>query len=82
MDEPEYVRIKFKDIPQEFADEYNLKEYVHDEWVYFEIIKGCYGLPQTGRLAYDLLCERLAKEGYYEAESFLQVSVWFEHCLK
>ena len=30
MDEPEYVQIKFKDIPQEFADEYNLKEYAHD----------------------------------------------------
>ena len=69
MDEPEYVRIKFKDIPQEFADEYNLKEYVHNGWVYFEIVKGCYGLPQAGRLANDLLRERLAKEGYYEAET-------------
>ena len=63
MDEPEYVRIKFKDIPQEFADEYNLKEYVHNSWAYFEIVKGCYGLPQVGRLANGFLRERLAKEG-------------------
>ena len=40
MDEPEYVRIKFKDIPQGFVDEYNLIEYVHNGWVYFEIVKG------------------------------------------
>ena len=58
-DEPEYVRINFKDIPQEFSDEYNLKEYVHNGWVYFEIVKSCYGLPQAGRLANDLLRERL-----------------------
>ena len=63
------MRIKFKDIPQEFVDEYNLKEYVHNGWVHFEIVKGCYGLSQAGRLANDLLRERLAKEGYYEAET-------------
>ena len=61
MDEPEYVRIKLKDIPQEVIDEYNLKEYVHNGWVYYEIVKGCYGLPQSGRLANDLLRERLAE---------------------
>ena len=57
MDEPEYVQINFKDIPQEFVDEYNLKGCVHNGWVYFEIVKGCYGLPQAGRLANDLLRE-------------------------
>ena len=69
MDEPEHVQIKFNDISQEFADEYNLKEYVHNRWVCFKIVKGCYGLPQVGRLANDLLRERLAKEGCYEAET-------------
>ena len=68
MDEPKYVRIKFKEILQEFVDGYNLKEYIHTGWVYFEIVKGCYGLPQAGRLANVLLRKRLAKEGYYEAE--------------
>ena len=37
--------------------------------MYFEIAKSCYGFPQAGRLANDLLHERLAKEGYYEAET-------------
>jgi hypothetical protein len=53
------------DISQEFIDEYNLTEYEHDGWVYFEITKGVYGLKQAGKLANDLLTARLAKHGYY-----------------
>ena len=33
----------------------------------FEVIKGCYGLPQSGKLANDLLWKRLNNKGYYEA---------------
>ena len=64
---PEYARIKLADIPAEFADEYNLAAVVdHNDWVYFEIRKGVYGLPQAGKLANDLLTERLARHGYYQ----------------
>ena len=45
MDRPEYVRIKVKDIPREFMDEYNLEQQAHNGWVYFEIVRACYGLP-------------------------------------
>ena len=34
--------------------------------MFFEIVKGCYGLPQSGKLSNDILCTRLNKEGYYE----------------
>lgn len=67
MERPEYVKIKPVDIPQEFIDEYNLTTRTHHGWVYFEIRKGVYGLPQAGRLANDQLRTRLEKEGYYEA---------------
>ena len=67
MDRPEYVRIKFTDIPKEFVDEYDLTNHIHNGWVYFEIVRGCYGLPQSGKLANDLLRTRLNKAGYYEA---------------
>ena len=60
LDRPEYVRIKIDVIPQEFIEEYNLMAYVHNGWVYFEITKGIYGLKQAGKLANDLLTERLA----------------------
>ena len=55
LDYPKYVKIKLTDIPQEFIDEYNLHDYVHEGWVYFEIRNGVYGLPQSGNLANNLL---------------------------
>ena len=64
---PEYVRVKLTDIPQEFVDEYNLLASQRNGWVYFKIIRGCYGLKQYGKLANDLLYTRLEKKGYYKA---------------
>jgi hypothetical protein len=55
MPNPEYVRIKITDIPEEFIEEYNLAGRDRDGWIYFEICQGCYGLPQAGILANDLL---------------------------
>ena len=46
MDRPEYMRIKLSDIPQELIEEYNLTQLVQNGWIYFEIIRGCSGLPQ------------------------------------
>ena len=66
MDRSEYVKIKIDDIPQEFIQEYDLLPMVHQGWVYFEIVRGCYGLPQSGCLANDLLRTRLKKAGYFE----------------
>ena len=66
LDRPEYVRIKITDIPDEFVNQYNLTLYTHGGWVYFEINKGVYGLKQAGRLANDLLTERLSTNGYYQ----------------
>ena len=67
MELSEYVRIKPSDIPPEFNEEYNITQSVHNWWIYIEIIRGCYVLPQSDRLANDLLCTRLEKAGYYEA---------------
>jgi hypothetical protein len=56
MEDPEYVHIKITDIPEEFILEYGLagKE-DKNGWIYFEICRGCYGLPQAGILANNLL---------------------------
>ena len=66
MDRPEYVRIHISQIPQDFIDEYDLTKYEHNGWIYFVITKGVYGLKQAGKLANDLLTERLEPEGYYQ----------------
>ena len=51
----EYALVSFNKIPQEFINEYNLAYENGDGYIYFEIRNGCYGLPQSGKLANDLL---------------------------
>jgi hypothetical protein len=68
MVDPEYVHIKITNIPKEFILVCRLaRKQDHNGWIYFEIWHGCYGLPQVGILANNLLCGCLEKEGYYEA---------------
>jgi hypothetical protein len=70
MERKKYVKVKYADIPQEFRDEYNLgpdSPLVHKGWVFFEVVRGAYGLPQSGKLANDLLRKRLNAGGYHEA---------------
>jgi hypothetical protein len=69
MPDPEYVRIKLSDIPDEFIKEYNLLGQDRDGSIYFEICQGWYGLPQAGILANNLLQLCLVAEGFYEAAS-------------
>ena len=66
MENPEYVRVKLEDIPQEFIKEYHLLENERHGWVYFEIVRGCYGFPQSGKLAKKLLIIILEDAQYYE----------------
>ena len=60
------MKMKLDLIPQEFRNEYNLDAKAKDGYVFIEIQKGMYGLPQAGILANKLLKKRLAKKGYFE----------------
>ena len=51
---------------------------VHNRWIYFEIVRGCYGLPQSGMLANNLLHTRLNKNGYFEATT--TPGIWKYQC--
>ena len=53
-------------IPEHIIQQYNLKTKEKNGYIYTEIIKGIYGLPQAGILANNLLKKRLAKSGYFE----------------
>ena len=66
LDRYEYMRFRIEHIPKEIQIEYNLAEKTIDGWVYVEIRKGMYGLPQAGILANKLLKKRLANHGYFE----------------
>ena len=71
LDRPEYVRIRLSNISDEFVQEYNLLTYTCDGWIYFEIRRGVYGLPQSGMLSNKLLEQRLNKAGYYQCPTTL-----------
>ena len=56
MERPEYMKIQIAQIPNKIIEEYNLKNKFHsDGFVYIEIQKGMYGLPQADMLANKLL---------------------------
>ena len=69
MERFEYVRIRIEDIPEEIINEYNLREKVCDGYIYVEIRKGMYGLPQAGILAQQLLEQRLNAHGYSQSKA-------------
>ena len=65
MERFEYMRISVKIIPSYILDLYELRDLVTDGFVYVEIRRGIYGLPQAGRIANDQLVTFLAPHGYH-----------------
>ena len=66
---PEYIRLKLSDIPDEIIKQYGLRDKASkDGYVYMEVTKGMYGLPQAGLLANQLLEKRLNKHGYRQSK--------------
>jgi len=51
----EYMKMHASLIPDNFANEYQLKYKVMNGCMHVKIIRGMHGLPQAGRLANNLL---------------------------
>ena len=64
MERYEYMKLKIDIIPDEIVLQYKLKELTSNGWVYLEIRKGMYGLPQAGILANKKLTAHLEKQVY------------------
>ena len=65
----EYMRLKLSDMPEDVIEHYKLRKIsTPDGFIYCEIQKGMYGLPQAGIIAQELLEERLAKHGYHQSK--------------
>eukprot|EP00957_Ditylum_brightwellii_P175481 13360035-Ditylum_brightwellii.AAC.1 len=59
-----YMQLGYNILPEEIIKQYQLDEMqIADGWVYMEIRKGMYSLPQAGILVNKLLTERLANMG-------------------
>ena len=68
MDRYEYFRMKLELFPQDIIDEYGLRDKVDaDGYVFCEVRRGMYGLPQAGIIAQELLTKRLHKAGYRQS---------------
>ena len=71
----EYMHLKLTDLPNDFVQKYKLFfKFTRDGYVYVEIRRGMYGLPQAGLLAQQLLEKRLNRKGYQQIE--LTSSFW------
>ena len=64
LERKEYMKIHRRQIPDDIQQRYNLAQLWQGDYVYVEISKGIYGLPQAGKLAQDRLVGHLAKHGY------------------
>lgn len=62
----ENMKIPLDLIPTIVQKHYKLTEIAHNGFVYVQINKGMYGLPQAGILANELLEKRLSQHGYYQ----------------
>ena len=50
MDRYKYMNPTLNIIPDEIIQQYNLRKLAHKVFVYMEIQKGMYGLPQEGKI--------------------------------
>jgi hypothetical protein len=66
LDQFEYMKIPIVLLPDNIIEHYQLQDRILDDYVYMEIRKGMYGLPQASILANKLLKERLGHHGYFE----------------
>ena len=56
----EYLRLRLDNFLEDTIAQYNLNDIVSsNDYVYIEVQKGMYGLPQAGLLAQELLQKRL-----------------------
>jgi hypothetical protein len=64
-----YMQLHIADMPEDIIEHYNLRDKATPEgYIYYEIQKGMYGLPQAGIIAQQLLEERLRKHGYHQSQ--------------
>ena len=66
MERYDYMRLPITLIPDEIMEAYQLKDKIHNGFVYMEIRQGMYGLPQAGIPANQLLTQQLQPHGYYQ----------------
>jgi hypothetical protein len=87
LDRYEYMKMPMSILPDYIIEHYDLKPKAFNDYVYMEIRRGMYGLPQAGILANKLLKEHLARHGYFEHThtpglwKYVSQPIWFNLCV-
>ena len=69
MERYKYLRLKISNLPEDVIEQYSLKYKTTSEgYIYVDIRKGMYSLPQSGLLAQELMEQRLQKQGYTQSK--------------
>ena len=68
LDRYEYMKIPMSIFPAWTKEQYNLDKHAKNGFVYIEMRRAVWGLPQAGILANKLLRKRLLPHGYYECK--------------
>ena len=55
MDRKEYIMIQIFMIPQDFVDKYNLKEKVHNGYIFSRLTKEMHGPPKAEQITHNAL---------------------------
>jgi hypothetical protein len=88
LDQYGYMEMPLQLIPEDIIKHYGLRKKAIDGYVYMEIRKGIYGLPQASILANRLLKLHLACHGYFKQphmpDLWKHVSqpLWFNLCME
>ena len=75
----EYMRIHRSKLPRETILKHRLDSIFHDDYIYFEVRKCIYGLPQSGKLSQTRLVKHLASHGYHQLPN---VPCLFKHATR
>ena len=62
----EWMRIPVKFLSAAILDKHNLRPFINDGVVIFEVVKSLYGLPHAGKISQDELIRHLATHGYHQ----------------
>ena len=73
---PEYLRIPLKFLSPKVLARHALTPYIHNNSVPFEVVRSMYGLPHAGKIAQDILLQRLALHDYIQTDN----PCLFRHC--
>ena len=68
LEEYEYMKMPLSIFPEWTRKQYNMDENALNGFVYWEIRKAMYGLPQAGKLANEQLRKNLKPAGFYEVK--------------